>query len=113
MSIAIYLKIQDILLIMRHMNFMLMSFTKYANKQKFLRSYDTTIDEAKWLFEIKGETNVKATSKMEQQSIFVVQCLSYNAFNKLLYYFQSGKIDDQINMANRETLRYEQTEDNL
>jgi hypothetical protein len=37
MSIAINLKIQDSLHIMRHMNFMLMNLTKYANKQKFLR----------------------------------------------------------------------------
>jgi hypothetical protein len=28
-----------------------------------------------------------------------------------LYKFQSGKFENQINMANRETLRYEQTED--
>jgi hypothetical protein len=48
---------------------------------------------------------------MEQQSIFAVQCLSYNVLNKLLYKFQSGKIEDLINMANRETLRYEKTED--
>jgi hypothetical protein len=48
---------------------------------------------------------------MEQQSIFVVQCLSYNAFNKLLYKFQSGKLTTRLTWQTVETLRYEQTED--